>query len=63
MITVAPAFSSSGALLLGSLCGHRTITLHIQDFELDAAFELGLLKGRLLRLYEAEHRTLRGLIV
>jgi colanic acid biosynthesis glycosyl transferase WcaI len=44
------------------LCGLSTITwLHIQDFELDAAFELGLLKGRWLRgLAETwERRTLR----
>ena len=49
--------------LLGHLCGRRTLTwLHIQDFELDAAFELGLLEGRFLRsLAEAfETRTLRG---
>ena len=47
-------FCTPGALLLGNLCGKRTITwLHIQDFELDAAFELGLLQGRLLR-YMAE---------
>lgn len=63
VFTVAPAFfCAPGALLLGRLCGRRTITwLHIQDFELDAAFELGLLKGRLLRsLAEAwERRTLR----
>ena len=51
VISVAPAFfCAPGSLLLGRLCGRRTITwLHIQDFELDAAFELGLLKGRLLR--------------
>ena len=64
VITVAPAFfCAPGALLLGRLCGRRTITwLHIQDFELDAAFELGLLKGRLLRsLAEGwERRTLRS---
>ena len=64
VITVAPAFfCAPGALLLGRLCGRRTITwLHIQDFELDAAFELGLLKGRLMRsLAETwERRTLRG---
>lgn len=64
VITVAPAFfCAPGALALGRLCGRRTTTwLHIQDFELDAAFELGLLKGRLLRsLAEAwERRTLRG---
>ena len=64
VITVAPAFfCAPGALLLSRLCGPRTTTwLHIQDFELDAAFELGLLKGRLLRsLAEiCESRSLRG---
>jgi colanic acid biosynthesis glycosyl transferase WcaI len=64
VITVAPAFfCAPGALLFGRLCGRRTITwLHIQDFELDAAFELGMLKGRWLRgLAEAwERRTIRG---
>jgi colanic acid biosynthesis glycosyl transferase WcaI len=51
VITVAPAFfCAPGALLLCRICGQRPISwLHIQDFELDAAFELGLLKGRLLR--------------
>ena len=64
VITVAPAFfCAPGTLLLRRLCGRRTLSwLHIQDFELDAAFELGLLKGRFLRsLAEAwERRTLRG---
>ncbi|MDC3008753.1 WcaI family glycosyltransferase [bacterium] len=64
VITVAPAFfCAPAALWLGRLSGRRMLTwLHIQDFELDAAFELGLLKGRLLRsLAQAwERRTLRG---
>ena len=64
VITVAPAFfCAPGALLLGRLCGKRSRSwLHIQDFELDAAFELGLLKGKLLRgLAERwERSTLRG---
>ena len=64
VITVAPAFfCAPGALLLGWLCGGRTRSwLHIQDFELDAAFELGMLKGQRLRgLAEGwERRTLRG---
>jgi colanic acid biosynthesis glycosyl transferase WcaI len=64
VITVAPAFfCAPAALLLGRLCGRRTLCwLHIQDFELDAAFELGMLKGRLIRrIAEAwERRTLRG---
>ena len=51
VLTVAPAFfCAPGALLLGNLCGEATTTwLHIQDFELDAAFELGILKGRWIR--------------
>ena len=60
VITVAPAFfCAPGALLLGYLCGRCTTSwLHIQDFELDAAFELGLLKGKLLRhLAEAWERS------
>ena len=64
VIAVAPAFfCAPGALLLGRFCGRRTIIwLHIQDFELDAAFELGILKGRWLRgVAEAwERRTIRG---
>ena len=64
VITVAPAFfCAPGALLFTALSGLRTRSwLHIQDFELDAAFELGLLKGRwLLGLAEGwERGTLRG---
>ncbi len=64
ILTVAPAFfCAPGALLLAALCGRRTRSwLHIQDFELDAAFELGLLNGRWLRgLAERwESQTLRG---
>ena len=64
VITVAPAFfCAPGALLLSALGGKRSHSwLHIQDFELDAAFELGLLKGRLLRSFAErwEGGTLRG---
>jgi colanic acid biosynthesis glycosyl transferase WcaI len=51
VLTVAPAFfCAPGALLLRRLCGGGTSSwLHIQDFELDAAFELGLLRGKLQR--------------
>ena len=51
VITIAPSFfCAPGALILSRMCGSSTISwLHIQDFELDAAFELGLLKGRFLR--------------
>ena len=64
VITVAPAFfCAPGALLLQRLCGKGCQGwLHIQDFELDAAFELGMLKGKWLRgLAEGwERHTLRG---
>lgn len=67
VITVAPAFfCAPAALLFGRLCGRNTITwLHIQDFELDAAFELGLLRGKLLRTIAEgfEKRILRGFSV
>jgi colanic acid biosynthesis glycosyl transferase WcaI len=46
---VAPAFfCAPGAWLMTRLCGARC-WLHIQDFEVDAAFELGLLRGAALR--------------
>jgi colanic acid biosynthesis glycosyl transferase WcaI len=49
VMVVAPAlFSAPAGWLLARLCGARA-WLHIQDFELDAAFELGLLRGALLR--------------
>jgi colanic acid biosynthesis glycosyl transferase WcaI len=64
VITVAPAFfCAPGALLLGWRVGRRCRTwLHVQDFELDAAFELGMLKGGWIRrLAEAwERKTLRS---
>jgi colanic acid biosynthesis glycosyl transferase WcaI len=48
---VAPAFTClPGALLAARLSGAKS-WLHIQDFEVDAAFELGLLKGRRLRAW------------
>ena len=46
---VAPAFfCAPGAWLTARLCGAGA-WLHVQDFEVDAAFDLGLLKGNLLR--------------
>lgn len=64
VLTVAPAFfCAPGALLLGKLCGEATTTwLHIQDFELDAAFELGMLKGKWIRRLAEnwERSTLQG---
>lgn len=64
VMTVAPAFFCAPvALLFRSLsAGAPKTILHIQDFELDAAFELGLLKGRAIRRCAelAERLILRG---
>ena len=64
VFTVAPAFfCAPGALLLTRLGGKGCRSwLHIQDFELDAAFALGLLQGAWLRRWAErwERRTLRG---
>jgi colanic acid biosynthesis glycosyl transferase WcaI len=49
VLTVAPAFMCAPtALLTARLCGAKT-WLHLQDFEIDVAFRLGLLKGKLLQ--------------
>lgn len=63
VLTVAPAFfCAPGALLLGRLCGRGTATwLHIQDFELDAAYALGILKGKVVR--ELAERWERGTLL
>lgn len=47
--TVEPAlFGTPGALLVAKLTGARS-WLHIQDYEVDAAFAMGLLRGERLR--------------
>ncbi len=43
-----PLLCAPSALLVGRLSGART-WLHVQDYEADAAFDLGLLKGDLAR--------------
>src|ERR1700730_5483501 len=49
VITVAPAFLCSPAgLVTARLCGAES-WLHLQDFEVDLAFRMGLLKGKLLQ--------------
>jgi colanic acid biosynthesis glycosyl transferase WcaI len=49
VITVAPAFLCAPAgLLTARLCGAQS-WLHLQDFEVDLAFRMGLLKGKLLQ--------------
>ena len=54
VFVVAPAlFSAPAGWLLARLSG-AAAWLHIQDFEMDAAFELGFLKGRVM------HDVVRG---
>jgi len=49
VLAVAPSLACApGALAFAALGGARS-WLHLQDFEVDAAFELGLLRGGLLR--------------
>jgi colanic acid biosynthesis glycosyl transferase WcaI len=49
VLTVAPAFVCAPAgLLTARLCRARA-WLHLQDFEVDVAFSMGLLKGKLLQ--------------
>ena len=49
VISIAPAlFAAPGARLAAALCNAQS-WLHIQDFEVDAAFELGILKGDFLQ--------------
>ncbi|WP_298125313.1 WcaI family glycosyltransferase [Brevundimonas sp.] len=49
VFAVAPALSCAvAALAAARVCGART-WLHIQDFEVDAAFDLGILKQRQVR--------------
>jgi colanic acid biosynthesis glycosyl transferase WcaI len=43
-----PLFCAPAAVVAARLCGARS-WLHVQDYEVDAAFELGLLKGRGLK--------------
>jgi colanic acid biosynthesis glycosyl transferase WcaI len=49
VMTVAPAFvCAPAALLTARLCGAHA-WLHMQDFEVEVAFEMGMLKGKLLQ--------------
>ncbi|MEP6502794.1 MAG: WcaI family glycosyltransferase, partial [Betaproteobacteria bacterium] len=61
VFVVAPAlFSAPAGWLVARLSG-AAAWLHIQDFELDAAFELGILKGRVVRdVVRGAERRLMG---
>lgn len=49
VLTVAPAFMCAPAGLLTAWLCHAKRWLHLQDFEVDVAFSMGLLKGKLLQ--------------
>ena len=50
IITIAPALFCAPVSIIFKIINKRTKNwIHIQDFELDAAFELGILKGKYLR--------------
>jgi len=49
VLTVAPAFVCAPAALLTARLAHAKSWLHLQDFEIDVAFGLGLLKGEFLQ--------------
>jgi len=49
IFTVEPPLFCAPAALLGARLGHAQAWLHVQDFEVDAAFELGILRSQRLR--------------
>jgi colanic acid biosynthesis glycosyl transferase WcaI len=57
---VAPALFSAPAGWLAARLSGATAWLHVQDFEMDAAFELGLLRGAFVRklVREGERRLM-----
>ena len=61
VFVVAPALFCAPAGWLAARLSGAAAWLHVQDFEMDAAFELGLLKGALVRqLVRAGERRLMG---
>ena len=60
VFVVAPALFSAPAGWLTARLAGATAWLHVQDFEMDAAFELGILKGAFVRklVREGERRLM-----
>lgn len=61
ILVVPTLFCAPQALLLAKLCGARSV-LHIQDYEVDALFGLGIAKGGALKrfAFAAERAILRA---
>ena len=56
-VAVAPFFTSAPATLLAARLGGARSWLHVQDYEIDVAFSMGLLKGgKLKRMVAAAER-------
>lgn len=51
IISIEPPLLSAPAAILASRISGAKLILHIQDFEVDAAFDLGLIKGNIFRKY------------
>jgi len=51
LFVVEPPFFCTPGALLSTVLGRGQSWLHIQDFEIDAAFDLGMLKSKKLRLW------------
>lgn len=49
MVAIAPSLMSAAFVSLIARCAGAKSWLHVQDFEVDAAFDLGLLRNRSLR--------------
>lgn len=49
VFTVEPAIFSAPGAWVAALAGGARSWLHIQDFEIDAAFDLGIIKGSLMK--------------
>jgi colanic acid biosynthesis glycosyl transferase WcaI len=63
MFSVAPSLMSSAAVAMAARRTGAASWLHVQDFEVDAAFDLGLLQGRGMRrsvMLAVEWRILRA---
>lgn len=54
VFTVEPALFSAPGAWVAALAGGARTWLHIQDFEIDAAFDLGIVKGAAMRAFVAD---------
>ena len=62
VVCIAPSIMSAFPARLGAILGRGRLWLHVQDFEVDAAFATGMVRGKRLArvLLAAERAVLRG---